>query len=55
MFQFSREHAGDFLLLSRFSHLTELHSWGGDFYSDRMDGLLEAIGPRTVLTTGTGS
>ena len=46
MFQFSREEAGSFQCLSPFSNLTELHSWGGDFYGDRLDLLLAQIGPR---------
>ncbi len=47
MFQFNREIAGDFInALSPFRKLTELHSWGGEFYSDRLSDLLLLLGDR---------
>ena len=46
MFQFSAEVVSSFLALSRFQSLTELHSWGGDFYKNSLDKLLELIGDR---------
>jgi hypothetical protein len=40
MFQFNSEYAIDFLILSPFINLTELHNWGGNFYSDRFNDLV---------------
>ena len=49
MFQYSREAAGSFLSLAPFSNLTELHSWGGDFYGDALDLLLAKVNTAIVL------
>ena len=46
MFQFSGECADDFLVLQNFPCLSELHIWGGEFYSDRLNDLLYKIGNR---------
>jgi len=40
MFQFNAEFAKDFLVLAPFRNLTELHNWGGDFYTDRFNELV---------------
>lgn len=41
---FSKEHFGHFLPLRVFSAMTSLHVCGGDFYSDCLLELLEAVG-----------
>ena len=40
MFQFNPEFAVDFTILSPFVNLNELHNWGGNFYSDRLNDLV---------------
>ena len=43
-FQFSTDVMTDLLVLAAFPHLTELHLWGGDFYVDKIGGLIKKIG-----------
>jgi len=44
MFQFSKEVMCDVLFLANFKNLTELHLWGGEFYSDKINLVLTQIG-----------
>lgn len=48
MYQYNSEIAGNDLcqILSPFACLTELHNWGGNFYKDKLQQLLEVVGDR---------
>ena len=44
MFQFSTEVMTDLLFLTKFSQLSELHLWGGEFYLDRINLVITMVG-----------
>lgn len=44
MFQFSTEVMTDLLFLTKFSQLSELHLWGGEFYLDKINLVITLIG-----------
>ncbi|XP_023325053.1 uncharacterized protein LOC111698835 isoform X2 [Eurytemora carolleeae] len=49
MFQFSKEVMQNVLFLADFKYLSDLHLWGGDFYEDGLNQLLEQIGPQLII------
>ena len=45
-FMFGKEELGHYLHLQHFARMTSLQVCGGDFYTDRLEGLLEVVGGR---------